>query len=305
MIGVCAAVFGLARHAFMTTRVPPAFRARALSLLGGSARLGAFLGPLAAALLLQISGTDTTVVWFFLTCSAALVALVLFGPDPEKPAKPAPRGAQNHPAGQPGIMHTMWDHRGVLARLGLAASAMSAVRSARLVILPLWGLALGLDAATIALVVGISGAVDFAFFYPSGHIMDRFGPFWAAVPPMLITGAGFLALALSRDLTAASGWYVAMAVLLGLGNAPSSVVLLAVGSDLAPASHPAAFLGSWRTLMDAGAAAAPLLVTGLTAALSLPAAVAVVGVISLAGAGGFQRWLPPRHTAHPDDLRQR
>ena len=34
LIGFCAAAFGLARHSFMTTRVPLAFRARALSLLG-------------------------------------------------------------------------------------------------------------------------------------------------------------------------------------------------------------------------------------------------------------------------------
>ena len=34
-IGLCAAAFGLARHAFMTTRVPLHYRARALSVLGG------------------------------------------------------------------------------------------------------------------------------------------------------------------------------------------------------------------------------------------------------------------------------
>ena len=40
VIGFCAAAFGLARHSFMTTRVPFSFRARALSLLGGTFRLG-------------------------------------------------------------------------------------------------------------------------------------------------------------------------------------------------------------------------------------------------------------------------
>ena len=37
--------------------------------------------------------------------------------------------------------------RRVLARLGLAAASLSAVRSARQVVLPLWGLSIGLDAA--------------------------------------------------------------------------------------------------------------------------------------------------------------
>ena len=52
LIGFCAAAFGLARHSFMTTRVPLAFRARALSLLGGTFRLGMFIGPFVAAGLL-------------------------------------------------------------------------------------------------------------------------------------------------------------------------------------------------------------------------------------------------------------
>src|SRR5690606_196934 len=49
VVGMAAAAFALARHAFMTTRVPPAFRARSLSLLGGSFRLGMFVGPFIAA----------------------------------------------------------------------------------------------------------------------------------------------------------------------------------------------------------------------------------------------------------------
>ncbi|MEE2814997.1 MAG: MFS transporter, partial [Actinomycetota bacterium] len=38
LIGLCAAAFGLARHSFMTTRVPLSFRSRAMSLLGGTFR---------------------------------------------------------------------------------------------------------------------------------------------------------------------------------------------------------------------------------------------------------------------------
>ena len=49
IIGFSASAFGLARHAFMTTRVPLYFRARALSLLGGSFRFGMFIGPFVSA----------------------------------------------------------------------------------------------------------------------------------------------------------------------------------------------------------------------------------------------------------------
>ncbi|MFS0854472.1 MFS transporter [Microbacterium sp. 179-I 3D4 NHS] len=306
VLGFCAAAFGLARHAFMTTRVPLAFRARALSLLGGSFRLGIFIGPFVAAGLLQLFGSETAAIWFFLACLAVMVVLVLFGPDPEKtipPAITAIRTPTAEDTGEPvsgaipvtpptGVFRTMWRQRSVLSRLGLAAASLSAVRSARQVVLPLWGLSLGLDSQTIALVVGVSGAIDFALFYASGQVMDRFGRVWAAMPAMVLMGLGFLALSLTHDLEASVLWFGMFAALLGVGNGLSSGILLTLGADVAPKKEPAAFLGSWRTLTDAGGAVAPLLVSAVTAVASLPVAAAVIGAIGLIGAVGFVRWIP-------------
>ena len=120
----------------------------------------------------------------------------------------------------------MWLHRRVLSRVGLAAACLSAVRSARQVVLPLWGVSIGLDAQTIALVVGISGAIDFALFYASGQVMDRFGRLWAALPAMLLMGAGFLALAFTHDLPQSAMWFGLFAAVLGVGNGLSSGILL-------------------------------------------------------------------------------
>lgn len=83
-IGLCASAFGLARHAFMATRVPMHYRARALSLLGGSFRFGMFLGPFAAAGLLALTGDPTTTAWFFAACLVCLILLVTLGRDPEE-----------------------------------------------------------------------------------------------------------------------------------------------------------------------------------------------------------------------------
>ncbi|WP_349885754.1 MFS transporter [Microbacterium sp. WHRI 7836] len=306
LLGICAAAFGLARHAFMTTRVPVAFRARSLSLLGGSFRLGIFVGPFIAAGLLQLFGSESAAIWFFLGCLVVMVALVLFGPDPEKmvpPVTTATRERYAEDSGEAvsgsiptverlGIFQTMWRQRAVLGRLGLAAASLSAVRSARQVVLPLWGLSLGLDASTISLVVGVSGAIDFALFYASGQVMDRFGRLWAAMPAMVLMGAGFLALSFTHDGDAAVLWFGMFAAVLGVGNGLSSGIVLTLGADVAPKRDPAAFLGSWRTLTDAGGAIAPLLVSGITAVASLPFAAAAMGVIGLVGALGFLRWIP-------------
>lgn len=312
LIGFCAASFALARHSFMTTRVPLHFRARALSLLGGTFRLGMFVGPFISAALLGIFGDETASIVFFAVCQVATILLVFLGPDPEK-AVPVGAAAPRLSADgdsrdaedtgeavtgaiptveRVGVLRTMWRFRAVLARLGLAAASLSAVRSARQVVLPLWGVSLGLDASTIAVVVGVSGAIDFALFYASGQVMDRFGRLWAALPAMVLMGAGFFALAFTHDLDSASMWFAMFAAVLGVGNGLSSGILLTLGADIAPQEEPAAFLGSWRTLTDAGGAFAPVLISAITAAVSLSGAVAVMGVVAALGAVGFVRWVP-------------
>ncbi|MCU4672187.1 MFS transporter [Microbacterium fluvii] len=309
LIGFCAAAFGLARHSFMTTRMPLAYRARSLSLLGGTFRLGMFVGPFVAAALLAIFGDEHAAIWFFGACLVASVLLVLLGPDPEAEFADAPSGADPaaaedtgeavtgsiptaRGAGRVGVFATMWRHRAVLSRLGVAAASLSAVRSARQVVLPLWGVSIGLDASTIALVVGISGAIDFALFYASGQVMDRFGRLWAALPAMVLMGGGFIALAFTHDLSSNAMWFAMFAAVLGVGNGLSSGILLTLGADVAPPADPAPFLGSWRTLTDAGGALAPLLVSAVAAATSLAVATGVVGLIGFAGAVAFVRYVP-------------
>lgn len=315
VIGMSAASFGLARHAFMTTRVPLHFRARALSLLGGTFRLGMFVGPFIAAGLLALFSDLHASIWFFGSCLIAAIGLVLFGRDPETSVGPlsstVPAAARaddrdREDTGEPvtgpvattqrepgtGVIRTMWRHRGVLARLGLAASSLSAVRSARQVVLPLWGVSIGLDAQTIALVVGVSGAIDFALFYASGQVMDRFGRLWAALPAMLLMGLGFIALSFTHDGDQAAMWFALFAAVLGVGNGLSSGILLTLGADAAPQEEPAAFLGSWRTLTDAGGAVAPLVVSATAAVFSLSVATGVMGAIGLLGAAAFIRWVP-------------
>ena len=322
VVGFCASAFGLARHSFMTTRVPLAFRARALALLGGSWRLGMFTGPFVAAAILLITNDEHMVMWFFGACLLATVLLVFFGRDPEESLlaeETAARVAMDAVAppafeldaedtlvedtgeavtgsiptlGRPGVFATMWANRRVLSRVGVAAATLSSVRAARTVLLPLWGVSLGLDAQFIVLIVGIAGAIDFALFYASGQIMDRFGRLWAVLPSMIVMGLGFLLLAFTHDLDGASVWFVTIAFFLALGNGLSSGILLTIGADLSPQDNPAPFLGSWRTLTDAGGAVTPLMVAGVIAIASISWATAVVGVIGLVGAGMFARWLP-------------
>ena len=82
VIGVATAVFALARHAFMTSFVPLQYRARALSTLGGTFRLGFFVGPFIAAAVIHLTGSTSAVfVVHVVGClGAAAVLLTLRDP---------------------------------------------------------------------------------------------------------------------------------------------------------------------------------------------------------------------------------
>ena len=54
--GAAWSVFLIARQGFIIDAVPPAYRARALSTLGGSHRVGIFVGPLLGAGVIHVAG---------------------------------------------------------------------------------------------------------------------------------------------------------------------------------------------------------------------------------------------------------
>jgi MFS family permease len=308
LIGVATASFALARQAFMTSFVPLAYRARALSLLGGMFRAGYFIGPFLAAAVISVFGSTQAAFWIdAVACLIAAVVLLAL-PDPSallaarrqqavaaRPGSPRSDGVGAAAAPQrEGLARTLWRHRGVLARMGTNAALIGGLRSSRQVILPLAAVSLGMAENQIALVIGIAGAVDFALFFTSGQIMDRFGRLWSALPSMIGLGVGHLALALVLvlDPSTAVAWFIAVAMFLSLANGIGSGILMTFGADLAPKHDPAPFLGAYRFTGDSGNAAAPLAIAVLTAVGSLALAAGVIGALGLAGAGLLARWVP-------------
>jgi MFS family permease len=315
LIGLATAVFALARHAFMTSYVPVAYRARALSTLGGVFRAGWFVGPFIAAGVIHLTGGTTAVFWIFIVCCVAAAVVLLLLPDPSGTfaaaqagaPRGAPRGASQGATpvvadGTVGLFSTIWQYRGVLLRLGTGAGLVGAMRATRTVMLPLWAVSIGINEPDTALIIGIAGGIDFALFYSSGQIMDRFGRMWTAIPSMIGLGLGMLALAFTHDAPANVQWFIAVAMFLSLANGIGSGLLMTLGADLAPPSGPAPFLGAWRFTADFGSAAAPLAVAGITAVISLSVASGVMGIVGLIGAGVLWRYIPryaPRHPRFP------
>lgn len=311
LLGLATAVFGLARHAFLTSYVPEHMRARALSTLAGVFRGGWAIGPFLAAGIIAWTGSSAAVFWVLVASCAAVVVVLLVLPDPEKVFGAAIRAraasAVRGPSGETdaahgGVRRAIVAHRGVLARIGTGVGLLAAIRASRTVIVPLWAVSIGMRPDAAALVIGIAAAVDFALFYVSGHVMDRHGRLWSAIPGLVGLAAGHFVLAVTHDVPGAVAWFTASAILLGVANGLSSGVILTVGADLAPKANPAPFLGAYRTIADAGGAAAPLAVAAITSAVSIMAASATMGVVGLVGAAMLWRWIPryvPARPRHP------
>ncbi|MDR5699043.1 MFS transporter [Agromyces aerolatus] len=308
LLGLATAVFGLARHAFLTTYVPARVRARALSTLGGVFRGGWAIGPFVAAGIIAWTGSSEAVFWVLVVACFAVVAVLLLLPDPEKTfgAARVARGASGEvrtageaeaEAESASVFHAIRTHAGVLARIGTGAGLLSALRASRTVILPLWSVSIGMPAEQAALVIGVSGALDFALFYVSGQIMDRYGRLWSAIPGLLGMAAGHIALAFTHELPDRVAWFTGLAIFLGVANGVTSGIIMTLGADLAPKRNPAPFLGAFRTIADAGQAGAPLLISAVTSIVSIMAASAVVGGLGIVGAVMLWRWVP-RYVPH-------
>ncbi|MEO7349096.1 MAG: MFS transporter [Terrimesophilobacter sp.] len=303
VIGVATAVFSLARQAFMTTFVPFAYRARALSTLGGSFRLGLFIGPFLAAAVIHFTGTTQAAFWVHVAGCAVAAALLIFLKDPDSTFR-ARRTASGMSEGEAfvakeslGMWQAISENQSVLLRLGTGAALVSALRASRQVIIPLWAVSIGVSDANTALIIGIAGGLDFALFYTTGQIMDRWGRMWTALPSMIGLGVGHLVLALTHDSTDAVTWFITIAMVLAVANGFGTGLLMTLGADLADPHDPAPFLGAFRFTADVGGAAAPLALSAATALVSLSFASGAMGLLGLVGAGILWRYLP-RYAPH-------
>jgi len=285
MVGMSQAIYNLARQSYMTEAVPIAYRARALSTLGGVMRIGMFIGPFLAAAAVHGFGLPAAyVVGIVGAMGAAIVGARI--PDLEAP----PLAPGHAPAAAPTIASTLRDHKHVFLTLGIGVVLISAVRASRQAVIPLWADHLALAPSVASLIYGLAGGIDMLVFYPAGKVMDLKGRVWVAVPSMLIMGLAMLLM----PLTTGALTLLCAALAIGFGNGIGSGIIMTVGADHSPRHGRAHFLGVWRLMSDIGSSCGPALLSFLAASLSLASGIAVVGLMALAAAATLGYWIP-RH----------
>jgi MFS family permease len=282
MIGMAQAVFSLARQSWLTEAVPVAYRARALSTLGGVMRIGMFIGPFIAAAAIHRYGlAGAWVVGMAALLAAALVSARL-------PELQAQAEATAVPSAAPTLRSTLRDHRHVFVTLGVGVMLVSAVRATRQAVIPLWADHLALEASVAAMIFGLANGIDMLVFYPAGKLMDQKGRLWVVLPCTLIMGLALLLMPLSQG---AIGLLLA-AALLGFGNGIGSGMVMTLGADQSPRFGRAHFLGVWRLMADIGGSCGPALLSLLAASLSLGAGIALSGLLAFAAAIQLGYWIP-------------
>jgi MFS family permease len=118
--------------------------------------------------------------------------------------------------------------------------------------------------------------------------MDRFGRRWAVVPSLLGMAVTHIALVFALN----EPTFIWVAIAMSIANATGSGIVLTLGADLAPPAQRNEFLAAYRLLIDTGAAITPLIISGVTLAVSLPGAVLVMSGLSIFGAGLGWKYLP-------------
>lgn len=275
LMGTATSVFGLARLVTATELTPVGRRGRVMSTIGGTQRIGLFVGPVVGGLAIGPLG----VAGPFLVHGvlALLASLVVLG-GPASTSSPPAMGTP------PKVMETVRGNRRTLATAGLAVVAFQIVRGSRQAIIPLWGTTLGLDAREIGILFSLSAGAEVLMFYPVGRMMDRRGRKSTAIPSLTLLSLGVAAIPLTTNVVTLG---IAVAIV-GFANGLGTGINMTLSSDLSPDHGRSVFLGIWRTITDAGTASGPTLVAVVVSLASLSLAGVVV---SLFGFGGvFMLW---------------
>lgn len=273
--GFATSAFLIARQGFMIDVLPAERLARGMSLLGGSMRTGLLLGPALGALAIGLMGLQGAYAVAAALAACSLVT-VIASPDLTGEHERA-RAAEPHTA----VLSVVRRHVRLLLTQGIAVLVISALRAARLVVLPLWAIHIGLDGVDSSQIFVVAGIAELFLVYPGGWAMDRLGRVWVVTALLVVVSGAFLLL----PLAGTKGALLAVALVMAVGNGLGAGIVMTLGADAAPQQDRAQFLGAWRLMGEVGNASGSLGLSAMTALVSLPAAALSLGVVGLAGLG--------------------
>ncbi|MBA8793064.1 MFS family permease [Friedmanniella endophytica] len=269
----------LGRQTYLADHVPHAARARVMTTFGGVLRIGRVLGPAVGALVLSLADLEAVFVVHLVAALLSIVSVLVF-------VAPA---ARRDPTAAPPEPPTAEERRAIVrpfVLVGLGVMVVAAVRTNRDLLIPLLGHAFGHDAKIISLTFAVAAAVEIALVLPAGSIMQRYGRLAVLLPCLFGTGIAFLLSPLGSSVPG----FLAVAVVLALGNGLGAGINKTLSADLTPPRNRAAWMGWWNALVGAGSLIGPGLVAILTPLVSVVGAGVATGVLALIGGVWTRHW---------------
>ena len=291
--GFGRAMYTVSAHVYITNNVLVGQRGKAISMYGGTYRLGGFVGPAIGGIVASLIGLRFGFLCCGLFSVIGLLCVAVFTRN-RKGLEPRSAGNQEHPLHLVSVLQSNYR---ILASAGTAHVFAQMIRAGRTVVIPIFAAdVLGLGVEQIGLIVSISVAVDFSLFLVAGWLMDHFGRKFAIVPCFAIQAVGMALI----PLTASFGGLLFAAIVIGFGNGLGAGSMMTLGSDLSPIESRGEFLGVWRLIGDFGHTGAPLVVGAVADILVLSSAVWVIALSGVAAASIFMLFVPETlKRAHP------
>jgi len=288
--GFVQGIFFVTRLSFFRELVPQQKRGRALSLLGGEARMGASLGPAIGGIVAVTFGTATTFLLFSGMALIVMIVVQLFMVEEKDSIQDALDLSQTQPLitleskpkilNQSSILGMLTRFPKIFVTAGGAIWSLNVAREGRKVLFPLWGAFIGLTVDQIGWIFTLGYVLEMILFYPAGWLMDTKGRKAAGFPCVLFFGITFLFLPLANSY----GSLLLLAFIAALGNGLGSGINMTLSTDYAPKGQVVEFLATWRIVTDTGAVLSPGII-GLTAsAVGLVWSAPLLAGISAVGA---------------------
>ncbi|MEZ5379945.1 MAG: MFS transporter [Acidimicrobiales bacterium] len=303
--GVGSTGWLLSRQTVMTRATSSSVRGRAMSLFGGTTRLGFFIGPVLGGFAVEALGYPAAFLAAGLVTALGMLPLLTSRQPLPSTVSPATSETERNDLEVPDAVEDPIErtsHWPILVPMGIAQILVIAARQGRQIVIPLIGEGLGLDPGDIGLLVGIGTFTDFLLFPIAGYVMDRFGRLAAVVPAFSLVGIGLIWLATVDTYAGVAG----AAALIGVGNSFGSGTMLTLSSDIAPPQATSQFLGTLGAIRDFGKIVGPIVVGVLADTFGLGASSAALGVgsfiavaIFVFGVGETSQHRAPKTTPRP------
>ncbi|WP_324670066.1 MFS transporter [Geochorda subterranea] len=294
--GVGSALYMVAGYSFVGRVSPPELRGRTMSYYQGSMLVGQSFGPTIGGFTAEHFGLASP-FWAYAAMAVLASAVTLVAvpgaaaeralaertasaeghgaeatqPAPRRRRRPEPDAGPTEGQGPTWLLR-----RADFVLVCLVAFSIAYTRTgARGTVIPLMGgNELGLSESRIGMALTVAAVLNLALLVLTGRVVDHYGRKVAIVPGLVVSAVSLLLFTGAHDYPQ----YVLAAAVLGLGTGVAGPAPAAYVSDILPPQAFGVSMGLYRTIMDAGMVAGPVVAgavadwLGLSWALTLNAA---------------------------------